>query len=281
LLLSYQDTTAGGHRVAIVVTTLFDDPIPLLKLLAKQTLKPTRIIVAAGSRITANKLRELLRNEAMNIPVDIIYVRPDLREHVGIRVGKTINQALQLLNLHEIDYLLKIDADVLIKTDYLEKCVKMDADLVGLGPFMLIKAKPFFLLLKGRWPETPADDAYIAMAFRAGGLRVTRFPEGILVKRKGGATGSWRYYYLRGVDDWKVGFDPLREFMAVLWLIIRRRSMLPVFTLIAYIAAMLKGEKMYEFGVVNFTNGVRRYTHVVKRLTRILIHMTYFKKGED
>jgi len=224
--------------------------------------------VVAGSRIVASRLAERFRGNVPSIPLEVIYVRPDLREHVGVRVAKAINQALRTLDLPAFDYLLKVDADVLMKTDYLEKCVSLGADLVGLGPFMLVRVKPFLLLLRGKWPETPADDAYVMMAFKARGLRVAPCPPDLLVRRKGGARGSWRYYYLRGVDDWRVGFDPIRELFAVLWLIIRRRSMLPLFTLLGYLVALARGERMYEFGSTNLVSGLRHHVNVVKRLTR-------------
>lgn len=53
----------------------------------------------------------------------------------------------------------------------MKKSLKLEAYIVGLGPFMLVKVKPFIHLLGGCWPEVPADDAYVMLRFRAAGLK--------------------------------------------------------------------------------------------------------------
>ena len=143
--------------------------------------------------------------------IKIIYVRPELSEHVGVRVGKAINHVLSNIDLGKYDFLLKIDADVAIPLDFIERCLRLEADLVGLGSFMLVRTKPFIRLLGGRWPEVPADDAYVMMCFRAAGLKTALWPKGVILKRKSG--GNWKYYYYRGICDFKIGLDPTREFL--------------------------------------------------------------------
>jgi len=78
---------------------------------------------------------------------------------VGVRVGKAINHALSRVDIRRYDFLLKIDVDTALPLDYVERFLKLEAVLVGLGPFMLVRMKPFLRLLNGRWPEVPADDA--------------------------------------------------------------------------------------------------------------------------
>jgi len=172
-----------------------------------------------------------------------------------VRVAKAINRALEQVNLHLYDYLLKVDADVLMPHDYVERCLRLGADLVGLGPFMLVRMKPFLRLLGGRWPEVPADDAYVAMRFRAAGLKVAPWPQRLPVSKMG---GNWRYYYYRGFTDFEVGFDPLREAYAVALLVLRRRTLLPAFTFLGYFCALLSGAKMRDFGRINFSEGLKR-----------------------
>jgi len=69
------------------------------------------------------------------------------------------------------------------------------ADLIGLGPFMLIKARPFMEFLSGKWSETPADDSYIRLFFIAKGLHAEPVPSCVTEVRRGGAYGTWRYYF--------------------------------------------------------------------------------------
>jgi len=242
-------------RILAVVPAMREDVRKILRSLLGQTVAPERVIVAVGSRNLEKFLARNLPLEGWSRKVEVVYVRPDLKEHVGVRVAKAINRALEQVNLHLYDYLLKVDADVLMPHDYVERCLSLGADLVGLGPFMLVRMKPFLRLLGGRWPEVPADDAYVAMRFRAAGLKVAPWPQRLPVSKTG---GNWRYYYYRGFTDFEVGFDPLREAYAVALLVLRRRTLLPAFTLLGYFCALLSGAKMRDFGRINFSEGLKR-----------------------
>jgi glycosyltransferase involved in cell wall biosynthesis len=239
------------------VPTLREDPRRVLRLLLNQSLKPELIIVVTGSSSLAKFLIKFLSiEEEFSEKVRVIYVKPELTEHVGVRVGKAINHVLNNIPLHKYDFLLKVDADIVMPLNYVERCLKLEADLVGLGPFMLVRMEPFLKLLGGRWPEVPTDDAYVMMRFKAAGLRIAPWPEGLVIKRKAG--GSWRYYYYRGVYDLKIGFDPIKEFFSVISLILHRKTLLPFFTLFGYFIAIMKGEQICYFGKRNFVESVVR-----------------------
>jgi hypothetical protein len=42
--------------------------------------------------------------EDLSEKVKVIYVKPELTEHVGVRVGKAINHALKNIDLHRYDF---------------------------------------------------------------------------------------------------------------------------------------------------------------------------------
>jgi len=201
------------------------------------------------------------------VKLEVEYVPPNPQEHIGVRVGKAINAAIERENLNLYDYLLKLDVDIkLPSNDYIEKCLKLDVDLTGLGHFMLIRMKPFLKLLNGKWPEVPTDDAYIMQVFKAAGLKVVSLPEGLILKSSGGARADWRYYYWRGIYDLKIGFDPFHEARAVIHLIKSRKRLLPIFTLLGYFMALLKGENFYDFGRIVFTTSIKHRMRVYSRL---------------
>jgi len=240
-----------------------EDIRKLLRLLLGQTVAPERVIVAVGSRSLERFLAKILPLEGWSRKVEVVYVRPDLREHVGVRAAKAINRALERANLRLYDYLLKVDADVLMPLDYVERCLLLGADLVGLGPFMLVRVKPFIRLLGGCWPEVPTDDAYVMMRFKAAGLKTAPCPEGLVLKKKAGS--GWKYYYYRGIFDFKIGFDPIKELFSIISLIMHRRTLLTLFTLVGYLTAIVKGERMYSFGRINLVKSV------IKKLTKFLV----------
>jgi hypothetical protein len=236
----------NNAKILVVIPIFRESISQLLSCLEKQTLKPAYIVIVAATRAAYERLSHV----SLGIG-KVIYVKPVMQEHIGVRVGKAINTALRQVCLEHYDFLLKLDADVLLPSNYLARCVTLGADLVGLGPFMLVKIKPFLTLLHGQWPETPADDAFIATKFRAAGLKVERWLPGITIKT-GGSFRQWRYYYLRGMDDFKLGFDPFQELVIVQHLIRSRHSLLPMFTLLGYVYAFLWKREMYDFGALYF-----------------------------
>ncbi|MEM4474635.1 MAG: glycosyltransferase family A protein [Candidatus Bathyarchaeia archaeon] len=255
-------------KILSVITTLKDDPKIVITSLLNQTVKPQRIIVVCGTRAIYNKV-SLLKGK-LPVPLEAIYVKPNMQEHVGVRVGKAINAALSTINLGEFNYILKLDADIILSRRCLEKSLGVSADLVGLGPFMLVNMKPFIYLLGGKWPETPADDSYICLSFISRGLKYEPLPQDVVVLKKGGVGGGWRYYFLRGVDDYRSGICPLRMFRIVLKLIRARRTLLPTFTFLGYLTALFKRKPFYSFAPIIFrkscTEGIFRRLKKLKRL---------------
>jgi len=222
-------------KVLAVIPTLRDDPTRLINDLLRQTLPPAKVLIVAGTKHLADYLAvKTLHFRDAPFSIEVLYVKPNIGEHVGVRVGKAINVALEGEELTKYDYLLKLDCDVALHPRCLERCVKLNADLVGLGPFMMIKIEPFMKLLSGRWPETFADDSYIKLLFLAKGLRVEPMPPCVSMIRKGGVHGSWKYYFYRGIDDYRTGFNPLFTMYVVVRLIVKRRTPLPIFTLLGY-----------------------------------------------
>ncbi|MEZ0346876.1 MAG: glycosyltransferase family A protein [Infirmifilum sp.] len=242
-------------RVFVVIPTLRDPPIYALRSLFKQTLKPQKIIIVAGSR----KLEEIVSRWAGEFKglVEVTYYRPDMMEHVGVRVGKALNYVFERENLQQYDYLLKLDADAVLREKCLEDCVNREADLIGLGYFMLIRMKSFLKVLGGRWPVTPGDDAYIAHAFRSLGLKVEPMPPDIIVLRKSGVGGNWRYYFYRGVDDYRAGINPIMMLKIVFRLSYKRRTLLPLFTLVGYVRALTGRVKRFEFAPLVFKSTLK------------------------
>jgi len=255
-------------KILSIIPTLRDIPLRTLNSLLNQTQQPDKIIIVVGSqhllKYLKTKTQQLLQVPAK---LEVLYVRPNTREHVGVRVGKAINTALKNENLKLYDYILKVDSDVILHPKCLESCVKRNADLIGLGPFMLIKARPFMKFLSGKWPETPADDSYIRLLFIAKGLHVEFIPSCVTEVRRGGAYGTWRYYFYRGVDDYRTGINPISMSRIVAKLIIKRKTLLPIFTLTGYFTALITCKKRFDFAAIIFRVGLLgRILELLKRM---------------
>jgi len=253
----------NGVRILVVIPVISEMPVGLLRDLSLQTIRPELVVIAAASNSVCRRIRDI-GSDIGKMKVECIVTRPDMKEHVGIRVGKAINQSLRHINLVSFDYFLKIDADVNIPNNYLQKCLALNADLVGLGPFMLIRMKTFLKLFDGKWPETPADDAHISIKLYCFGYKIERWPQGIRLKREGGISGRWTYYYLRGKDEFKLGIEPFHELRNVFHLAKSRRTLLPVFTLIGYLIALITGVELYEFSYIFFHQTFKSFLRRLK-----------------
>ncbi|MBS7288610.1 MAG: hypothetical protein KIH01_07675 [Candidatus Freyarchaeota archaeon] len=75
------------------------------------------------------------------------------------------------------------------------------------------------------------------------------------LKRKNGAHHSWRYYFIRGVERYKLGYDPIHVIGAIL------RGSRNLFVIIGYATAMLKRVKRYDVAHWAFKYKLKELLH--------------------
>ncbi|WP_288008125.1 glycosyltransferase family A protein [Thermofilum sp.] len=267
---NYRENHGKRPSILVLIPVMRENPVELINSLLQQTVKPSKIVVISGSYVMTNFLKKKLSQGVFrDLPVAVYYVKPDMRRHVGERVGRAINFVLANEEVSKYEYILKIDADVRFASDYfLERCLRQKADVIGIGYFMLIRTEPFLKILGGKWPEIPTDDAFIVQAFKVCGRKVSSIPHGLTLERQGGALGGWKYYFYRGIYDLKIGFNPIKETIAVIFLVIHRKSLLPFLTLIGYFVAIVRGEAFYVFGRIAFIDSVKTlFYRIFKRIT--------------
>ena len=113
-----------------------------IESLLEQTIKPSKIIVAAG--------HPSICEECSSHGIECYFVKPNFTEHTGIRMTKAMNFALKFLNLNDYDFILKVDDDVVLPPNFIERCLKLDADCVGgSGCAQMFKINTFIDLFNG------------------------------------------------------------------------------------------------------------------------------------
>jgi len=90
----------------------------------------------------------------------------------------------------------------------------------------------------------------------ARGLKIEPMPPEVIVTREGGRYGNWRYYFYRGVDEYRTGIDPIAISIITFRLIKRRKSLLPVFTFIGYLLALITQKERFDFAPIIFKTGL-------------------------
>ncbi|MEM1659906.1 MAG: hypothetical protein QXR17_01995 [Candidatus Bathyarchaeia archaeon] len=61
------------------------------------------------------------------------------------------------------------------------------------------------------------------------------------VKRRSGAHHTWKYYFTRGIEMYKLGYEPVHVAEVI------RHDIRNVFTILGYFAAIIKGLEHYDF----------------------------------
>ena len=236
-------------KILVVIPTLDDDPTDTIKSLLRQTVKVSKIIVAVGSL----KLYQKLISRYGDNVIEFVYIKPNFRDPLGKRVAVALNYALSKVCLSEYDYLLKVDADTTLPSHFIEENLKVNADYVGkVGYAMLLKMNCFIKFFNGRFFEVGAEDSYIGLKLLSQGCSVRSWVIPPKLKRKSGAHHSWRYYFVRGMEVYKLGYEPLHVVEVV------RHDFRAVFTIVGYAIAAFKRIKRYDIASWVFRVQLRR-----------------------
>jgi glycosyltransferase involved in cell wall biosynthesis len=221
-------------KILAIIPTLEDDPTDTVRSILNQTVKVSKIVVVVGSWELYKKMR------AADRVTEYVYVRPNFRDPLGKRVATALNQALSTINLKEYEWLLRVDADTLLPRRFLEENLEVNADCVGrAGYAMLLRRESFDKIFNGRFVEVGAEDSYILYKLLSVGHVVKAWKLQPVVK--GRKRHEWGYYSVRGVEMYKLGYEPLHVLETML------HDIRNVFTVLGYIIALVKRYKRYEF----------------------------------
>jgi cellulose synthase/poly-beta-1,6-N-acetylglucosamine synthase-like glycosyltransferase len=238
-------------RILAVIPTLADDPTDTIKSVMKQTVKVSKILVAVGSKILYQKLA----STNLDI-VEYVYVKPTFQDSVGKRVATALNIVLSKMRLEDYDYLLRVDADTILPSRFIEENLKADADYVGeAGYAMLIKMNSFIKFFNGRFVEVGAEDSYIGLKLLSQERSVKSWVLPPKLKRMSGAHHSWRYYFVRGIEMYKLGYEPFHVVEVL------RHDIRNLFTILGYLITILKGMEHYDFAGWVFRAQLKRLVY--------------------
>jgi len=242
-------------KIVAVIPTLGDDPAVTIRSLIAQTVPIERILVAVGSKNLYNSL--MSRSRCLPSKVKFVYVKPSSAVCIGKRIAKALNVVLGLVDLGSFDYLLRVDADVVLPEFFVEENLKLNADVVGsAGYALLVKVKPFLRILRGRFKEVCAEDSYLSYSFLYNGYAVESWRVKPKLLRKSGKPHSWKYFYIRGIEMYKIGYEPLHVIASL------RYELRNAFAVLGYISSLLSRSQKYPFARCVFKKQLEKVTKV-------------------
>ncbi len=241
-------------RILAVIPTLADDPTETIESLMRQTVRVSKILVAVGSRALYQKLIQKYAHAAEH--VEFVYVRPNLRDPLGKRVAAALNRALSGVRLETYDYLLKVDADAVLPESFIEENLKAGAECVGKSGYaMLLKMDCFIKSFGGRFAEVGAEDSYVMLKLLSEGRSVKPWVLPPKLKRRSGARHSWRYFFARGMELYKLGYEPVHVVETV------RHDIGNLFTVVGYVTALLRRVERYDTAYWVFRAQLKRLVY--------------------
>lgn len=245
-------------RILAIIPTLKDDPLETIGSIQRQTVGDIDICVISGclgKRFT---------------DVQWFYFKPNMCESVGLRVARSINYALSFYCLPRYEYLLRVDADVIIPRDFIKDNVKLDSSYVGkAGYAMLIKMVDFLKVFDGRFPLVGAEDSYISFMFESKGYSNLTWNTHPIVTREGFKRHPWRYHYARGLEMFKLGYEPVHVIHA------SRNS----FLIVGYLRGLFSMVDRYPFYKWVFRHQVRRIIYRKARPEQVSQMITHKRKN--
>jgi hypothetical protein len=245
-------------KVLVVIPTLRDDPTETVQSIIKQSVEVSKILVAVGSESLYSKLvvDRLELTEA-------VYVKPDFSQPLGKRVAAAINTVLAKETLEEYDYILKVDAEIILPRDFIKENLEDLPDFVGSsGSAMCFKASAFLKGLGGKYPAVFADDTYLALNFLYKGYTVKRWLCSPRFKSREKGHHSYKHELQRGIEWYKLGYEPIHVLEYL-------QAVIPdmhegvfgvgrAFPIIGYFSAALQRVDRFEFAPWVFIMQVRR-----------------------
>ena len=175
-------------------------------------------------------------------------------KNVGLRVAKAINAALESEDLSGFDWFLRVDGDVILSPDWIERSVASDADVIGRGGYSLLVRMKAFAAIGYRFPVFEKEDSMLVLKLQSLGFKAIPY----VVKPKflrepgRGTDRSLQTFFRNGVWSWQMGYEPVHlvyQYASAVWIRRNPRYLLGMF---GYVYGALAGKKKWDEDVARF-----------------------------
>ena len=162
------------------------------------------------------------------VPVTMIISLPERvnGSTVAAKLSKVLNNGLNVVDLNFFDYILRVDSDVVLPSDFIEKNLQGEPDGVGdAGYAMLLKVQSFVKVLNARFHPL-SDDSYTRYKMLMAGCKWRDYTVEPELLRQAGKSYNAKYFLQRGELMYALGYEPIHVLFSFLW---EWRNILAVF----------------------------------------------------
>ena len=216
------------------------------------------LVVALPEELNFETLRSVLKQSVPVTEILILTKRMNAPTFMA-KMSTIINSGLEKVKLEEYDYLLRVDADVVLPPNFLEVNLRGFPDVLGFGYAMLIKVKPFLKLMNGKL-HRDSDDSYLIYNFMSNGLTFMRYQINPIENRAVHNHHGYKYFFNQGMLMYRFGYEPV-HILANLQnaLFLRNAGLLCFFYLMGYFKALLTNMVKFKFADYVFRKQTRKF----------------------
>jgi hypothetical protein len=180
-----------------------------------------------------------IKQQSLPVQKIVMVTERSSKAFVADRVCEVVNKALEKISLQEYDYILRVDSDVVLPSNFLEANLKTGLDVMGFGSAQIIRIDPFIKLMNGKL-NIVSDDNYIHHKFLAHGLTAGQPVIKAVKKRASGAPYGNDYFIKMGEIQYCMGVEPLHEVGAM------KPNAESIFRLFGYFRALLTRKPLLD-----------------------------------
>jgi len=185
------------------------------------------------------------------VPVDMIVFLPKRVQGktIGEKLSKVLNEGLSHIKLEDFDYILRVDCDTVLPSNFIEENLKNKPDLCGnAGHAMLIKVEAFKKAMNCRFHPLN-DDSYTTYKFMQLGYNVQKWKVKPQHKKR---LHNPLIAAGRGINMYRLGYEPIHVLLS--W----RHDIRRIFAIFGYFYALLKREKKFDVAHFVWKKQVKR-----------------------
>jgi hypothetical protein len=244
---------------------------PILEALNVKSVNP-RVLCIIPSLPDEVKMDTLRSIFSQTVPVACtILLTEKITEKLTFpaKISKVINNMLVDLKLENYDYLLRVDADVVLPHNFLEENLKQNFDVLGYGYAQLIKMSSFIKYMDGKLhPEH--DDGYVLAKFEYFGLKSSSNAYSVqpIVKRKPGFHHGSSWFVTQGELHYRYGDEPISQIVDRVY----GFSIYSVFEAFGYFKALLQRKERFDIAGPNLYLQLRKFRNPT-RLFRLGVYI--------
>lgn len=151
---------------------------------------------------------------AQTVKVDYVFFtfkKGSRTANMGAKMSGVMNDLLGKVKIEQFDYLLRVDADMILPPNFLQENLKDKPDYCGQSASaQIIKVSSFIKVFNGRFPWFN-DDSYVLRKFIIEGYKFRKWTVRPICRRVGGSPHGAGYFVTRGLLQYQIGYTPLHS----------------------------------------------------------------------